>query len=84
MSGPVNCVAPGAVTNRRLTEAVAERMGRSRSRLSVPGFVLKLLMGDFAEVLLNGQRVHPAGLLAKGFEFKFGDIETALGDLIDR
>jgi uncharacterized protein (TIGR01777 family) len=82
ISGPVNCVAPGPVTNRQLTEAIAERMGRSRSRLSVPGFALKLLMGDFAEVLLNGQRVRPAELLAEGFEFRFGDIRTALEDLI--
>jgi uncharacterized protein (TIGR01777 family) len=82
MSGPVNCVSPGAVTNRGLTEAVAARMGRSRSRLSVPGFALRLLMGDFAEVLLNGQRVHPARLLAEGFEFRFADVDSALEDLV--
>jgi NAD dependent epimerase/dehydratase family enzyme len=84
MTGPFNCVAPGAVTNRHLTEAIAERLGKSRPRISVPAFALKLLMGEFAEVVLNGQRAHPTGLLAKGFTFKFEDIEAALGDLIDR
>jgi uncharacterized protein (TIGR01777 family) len=82
ISGPVNCTAPGPVRNRELTEAVAARLGRRVFPLAVPGFIIRLAMGDFGRVLLEGQKVIPGRLTGSGFEFDYPDLDTALADIL--
>jgi NAD dependent epimerase/dehydratase family enzyme len=48
----------------------------------VPAAVLKLALGGFASVLLEGQRAVPNALVADGFGFKFPGLEAALTDLV--
>jgi NAD dependent epimerase/dehydratase family enzyme len=45
---------------------------------AVPGFVVKLMMGEFGSVLLKGQKVLPKKLLEMGFQFQYPDIGEAL------
>ena len=80
-SGRYNFTAPEPVRNAELTRAVARALGRP-SFMTAPAFMIRLIMGEFSTVLLEGQRVVPARLLASGFEFKHPDIEAALSDLI--
>jgi NAD dependent epimerase/dehydratase family enzyme len=48
-------------------------------RLKVPGFALRLALGEMAdEMLLSGQKVLPKRLLDAGFKFKYPDLEKAL------
>ncbi|KPJ54464.1 epimerase [candidate division TA06 bacterium DG_24] len=82
LRGAVNCVSPNPVRNRELTELVARQLGRSVSRFPVPGFALRLVMGEFANALLEGQRVLPRKLLEGGFAFEFPDLDNALKDLM--
>jgi NAD dependent epimerase/dehydratase family enzyme len=49
----------------------------------VPGFVLRLLVGEMAEeLLLNGQRVVPTALQKAGFEFQYPQLEAALENIL--
>ncbi len=82
LEGPLNCVAPNPVRNRELTRALAGVLGRPAFMPAVPGFVLRAVMGEFGSFLLEGQRVLPAVLSARGFTFRFPDIREALEDLI--
>jgi uncharacterized protein len=82
LSGPVNFTSPGPVTNRAFTKALGKALGRSTILPAVPGFVLKMLKGEFGTVLLKGQRVIPKKLLDAGFRFQFPDIQAALIDLV--
>jgi len=82
LSGPINCTAPEPVRNRELTHALAKAMGRPTFLPAVPGFVVKMIKGEFGSNLLEGQRVFPKKLLTHGFQFHFSDIETALEDLL--
>lgn len=82
LSGIYNCTAPNPVTNRELTKAIAIAMKKPLIMPPVPGFMLKLVMGDFADVLLKGQRVIPKRLLNEGFSFKFQEINKALDDIL--
>jgi uncharacterized protein (TIGR01777 family) len=78
VSGPVNAVAPGAVTNRDLSGALGRALNRP-SLLAAPTAPLRLAFGDFAdELLLGGQRVVPGQALATGFRFRHPEIEGAL------
>jgi NAD dependent epimerase/dehydratase family enzyme len=45
--------------------------------LPVPGFALKLAVGEFAESLLTGQRVIPARAEKEGYHFRYPDLQQA-------
>jgi uncharacterized protein len=83
LSGAVNATAPHPVRNSELTETLARVLGRPLLLPAVPGFLLRAALGDFGNVLLEGQRVVPQRLLDSGYPFRFATIEEALRDLID-
>jgi len=82
ISGPINCTAPNPIKNRDLTKTLAEVLGKPTFMPAVPGFMLRLIMGEFGSVLLEGQKVLPSRLLDMGFRFKFPEIKEALQDLL--
>jgi uncharacterized protein len=82
ISGPVNFVSPGIVNNRVFTKALSAAAGKPVYLPAVPGFVLKIILGGFAENLLNGRIVEPKVLLRSGYSFRFGDIDSALGNIM--
>jgi uncharacterized protein (TIGR01777 family) len=76
--GPVNVVAPGAVTNAEFTATLARVLGRP-AFLPVPVSVLRLVFGQMAqETVLASARVRPARLLEQGFAFQHSDLAAAL------
>ncbi len=82
ISGPVNCTAPEPIKNRYLTEALAHVLKKPLFMPAVPGLLLRIMMGEFGSILLEGQRVLPKRLLAMGYRFKFPTIRIALQDLL--
>jgi uncharacterized protein (TIGR01777 family) len=82
LSGPMNLVAPEPATNAEFTAALARAFGRS-APFAVPGFALKLALGDVAdEMLLASQRMSPARVLQSGYVFRFPLLQDALRDAI--
>lgn len=82
LSGPVNCTSPHPVQNRDLTRLISEVMRRPVLLPPVPGFMLKLILGEFGDVLLKGQRVLPRKLMSLGYPFRFPLIKDALIDIL--
>lgn len=83
LEGPVNCTAPNPVTNRELTSAIASAMNKPLIMPPVPRFAIKIVMGEFADALVKGQRVIPRKLLDAGYKFNFPEIKSALEDILD-
>ncbi len=81
ISGPVNFCAPNPVRNQDLAKALGKVLHRP-SHVTTPAFALRLALGEFGSVLLEGQRVLPKVLLDHGFSFRFPEIEPALRDII--
>lgn len=81
ISGSVNMVAPGAVTNAEFTQALAAQLHRP-ALLTTPAWALKLAMGEMAMLLTGGQRVLPARAQRAGFQFKYPKIDGALAALL--
>ncbi len=77
VSGPVNAAAPNPVRNKEFSSALGKALHRP-SRLAVPGFVVKLTLGELGGMLLTGQRVMPEKILKAGYKFKYPDLEGAL------
>ena len=81
ISGAVNLCSPQPVRNSELGKAIGKVMHRP-SFMPAPGFMIKLILGEFGSVLLKGQRVIPRRLLDAGFKFKYPNIEDALKSII--
>lgn len=81
-SGIINGCAPNPVTNEKMTEVIAKELNKPLFLPNVPGFMLKLLLGEFSQFILYGAHVTSNKLKDKGFEFKFPNIETTIKDLL--
>jgi len=82
ISGPVNCTAPTPVRNGALAKVLGEVLSKPTFMPAVPGFVIRMIMGEFGSVLLNGQRVLPKRLLSMGFRFRYPEIKKALQSVL--
>jgi uncharacterized protein (TIGR01777 family) len=76
-AGPVNGTAPQAVTNRKFSNALGRALHRP-SFMKTPRFMLRLALGEVANVITTGQRVLPKRALELGYVFKFPDIDGAM------
>ncbi len=78
LHGPVNLVAPQAVTNREFTKT----LGRVISRPTIfplPAFAARLVLGEMADdLLLSSARIEPMQLRKHGYKFKHEELEGAL------
>ena len=82
LSGPVNLAAPEHVTMKQFCAALGTGMHRP-SWAPVPGFVLRILLGEMAgPLLLGGQKVVPKKLTEAGFQFRFPTVAAALQDIL--
>lgn len=82
LRGPVNATAPNPVTNREFTKALGRALHRPTFFPPVPGFMLKLMFGEFGSILLDSQRCRPEKLLQAGFPFRFPELDAALVDIL--
>lgn len=77
ISGPVNFCAPNPVRNRDLAAALGRALKRP-AFMPAPAFVIRMALGEFAQVLLGSQRAVPLKLRQHGFSFRHPDIQTAV------
>jgi uncharacterized protein (TIGR01777 family) len=83
-SGPVNAVAPGAVTNAEFAKTLA-RVLKRRAMFLVPTWVLRALLGEMGdEALLAGAHVKPERLEGARYEFRQAKLEDALRHVLGR
>jgi uncharacterized protein len=83
-AGPINCTTPNPVRNKEMTRILAEVLGKPAFLPAVPGFLLKIIMGEFGNVLLKGQKVLPKKLIGLGFHFEFPELKAALQNLLKK
>lgn len=76
-SGAFNLTAPQPATNADFTRALGRALHRP-AVIPVPGFALRLALGEMADLLLTGQRAVPAKALALGYTFRFPALDDAL------
>jgi uncharacterized protein (TIGR01777 family) len=77
VSGPVNAVAPEAVTMKQFCGLIGRVLHRP-SWLPVPGFALQMALGELGTLMTTGQRINPAKALSGGYSFHYPTLEPAL------
>lgn len=81
LAGPVNFCSPNPVRNRDFAKALGRALNRP-AFVPAPAFMLRLVLGEFAEAILTGQKMVPHKLLAAGFQFLYPTIDQALQHLL--
>lgn len=79
--GPYNLTAPGAVQQQVFSQQLARALERPHW-LQTPAWLLRLLLGERASLLLNGPAVQPQRLLAAGFTFAYPQLDRTLHHLL--
>jgi uncharacterized protein (TIGR01777 family) len=77
VSGPVNLTAPNPLPNKAVTKALARLLHRP-ALLPVPGFALRIVLGEFASDITTGAAVIPQKLQDAGFVWQHPTIESAI------
>jgi hypothetical protein len=81
VNGPLNFCAPNPARNRELANTLGEVLGRP-AIMPAPAFMVRAVLGEFGNVLLDSQRTIPAKLLSHGFEFQYPDIKSAIREVV--
>ena len=80
--GVYNATAPSPETNKIITKAVASVLNKPCFLPNVPSFILKIILGKRAAMVLGGSRVSSEKIQSLGFQFKFPELKKALADLL--
>jgi uncharacterized protein (TIGR01777 family) len=84
IEGPVNFTAPNPVHNSEMANTLSEVMRKRRILPTIPGFLMRGILGEFSEVFLKGQRVFPHRLLENGYNFQFPKLKECLTNLLSQ
>jgi uncharacterized protein (TIGR01777 family) len=83
ITGPINCTAPQPVTNKEFSKTLGKVLRRP-AVAPMPAVAVKLLFGQMGdELMVQGQCVIPQKLQQQGFKFKYSDLQSALGQLLN-
>jgi hypothetical protein len=80
LAGPVNAAAPGAATNAEFVRSLGRALGRP-AVIPAPAFVLRMALGEMAQIVLSSQRVVPRALEQAGYLFRYLTLADALAAL---
>jgi len=81
-AGPINASAPEPVTNKQFAKALGRAINRP-AVAPVPGFTIKLMYGEMAQIVLGGVRMVPGRAEALGYTFEHTDLDEALRDTLE-
>lgn len=78
MQGVYNAVAPDYVTNANFMRSLAKAMHRPFFMPRIPSFIMRMIMGEAADLVLRGSRVSAEKIIKTGFKFKYPNVDEAI------
>jgi uncharacterized protein (TIGR01777 family) len=81
VSGGWNFTAPQVVSQKEFS-GIAAAIAHRPCLMPTPGWPVRLLLGEQADLLLEGQAVAPRRLLASGFAFRYPAMREALASVM--
>jgi uncharacterized protein (TIGR01777 family) len=83
LGGPLNFCAPQPVRNKEFAHTLGRALHRPAC-MPAPTFMIRLLLGEFGETILNSQRAVPAKLEQSGFTFTYAYLDSAIGEIVKK
>ena len=81
-NGVINGTAPAPVTHSEFIRAIVHQKGGLGITFKIPAFILEGLMGEMAQILLEGARVISAKMEKAAFTYQYVNLSSALQDLL--
>jgi len=81
MHGPYNAVTGDYVTNKELTQLIAKVLKKPLILPNIPAFVMRIIVGEMAVIVVNGSKVSADKIKKTGFNFQYSKLEEALESL---
>ena len=81
LKGIYNAVATEHHTSKTFSKALATSIKRPFIGINVPSFMLKLMFGEMAIILLEGSRISSKKIKKSSYLFQFETLKKALGNL---
>jgi len=81
-SGVFNGVGPSPVTHKKMTQIIAANLHKSLWLPNIPGFMIKLLLGEMGTLVLESQLVSSQKIIEEGYHFRYVNLEKAIEDLL--
>ncbi len=78
LEGVFNAVAPHPVRNRPMIESIGKKLEKPVVLPNVPKFVMRLMLGEMAAIVLSSQHVSSQSIQETGFVFELPNLEQAL------
>jgi len=82
-NGPYNFCSPQPARQAEVARAIGKAMGR-HAVVPAPMLMLRMALGEFAEVAVESQKAHPGRLIADGYRFRWPDLDVTLADLVPK
>jgi uncharacterized protein (TIGR01777 family) len=82
MQGAYNAVSGNWVTNAELTKTIAQVLKKPLWLPNAPAFVLKIIVGEMADIVLGGSKVSADKIKKTGFNFRYSNLEEALNNCL--
>jgi len=79
--GAFNFTAPQTVRQKEFAKLLGQVVSRP-ALLPAPAFVMKMLLGEFGESLLQGQKTIPEALQNNGYIFSYPELKPALQEVL--
>lgn len=84
MTGAYNAAICDDTTNEIFSKTLAKTLGHSLWLPNVPAFVLKMVLGEMAQIILAGRRVSSVKIENIGFQFQYRSLEKAVRDCLPK
>jgi uncharacterized protein (TIGR01777 family) len=84
MTGAYNAAITDNTTNAIFSKTLAKIYGYSIWLPNVPAFLIKIVMGEMAQIVLKGRRVSSEKIEKLGFQFQYKNLESALRNCLEK
>lgn len=81
MEGAYNACNGDHITNKELTKGIAKVLNRPLWLPNIPAFIMKMLFGEMASILLGGSRASAEKIKTEGFKFEYDNLSDTLADI---
>lgn len=82
MNGVYNAVAPQPEANKNFMRMLKKVKGGFSLLMPIPSLLMRLILGERASIVLDGQNVSCKKISGLGFEFQFPDLKSALKNCV--
>jgi uncharacterized protein (TIGR01777 family) len=80
--GIFNAVAPEVITNKELTQKIAQKLNKPLFLPNIPKWVMALILGQMHQLLFDNKNIKPKRAVELGFKFQYPTIDSALNQIL--